>query len=88
MSHYRTFIFSCELFGGYVVSLDINKVNNKNDIITYCTNEIEKKLKELNLLVLQEKMKTIKHRYHIHDIDFESILIHDKKYYICNHDCE
>ncbi len=87
MPHYRTFIFSCDYFGGYTVKLDMDLVNRKSDIIICCVVELEKKLKELNLQSLLRELGPLKHRYHIHDVEFGTILVEDNEYYICNHGC-
>ena len=87
MPHYRTFIFSCDYFGGYTVKLDMDMVNGKSDIIICCVIELNKKLEELNLHALKEKLKVLKWKYHIHDVEFGTILVEDKEYYICNHGC-
>ena len=87
MPHYRTFIFSCDYFGGYTVKLDMDIVNRKSDIIICCVNELNKKLEDLNLHVLKEKLGVLKWKYHMHDVEFGTILVEDKEYYICNHGC-
>lgn len=63
----------------------MDKVNRKSDIIICCVNELDKKLKELNLYTLKEKLGVLKWKYHIHDVEFGTILVEDKEYYICNH---
>ena len=37
----KKFQFSCKLFGGFDVPLDVSLVDTKEDIINYCVNVLE-----------------------------------------------
>lgn len=89
MSNIRIFQFSCELFSGYKVSVDLDKVDNMNEVITYCVKNIRDFLKNNGLEVLVNKLDKI--NYHIHDTSFEDVLLSEPnnkpQFYICNHGC-
>ena len=87
----RKFQLSCPVFWGYNKYIDVEKYNNINDILNHVLNSCEEFFKSNNLIDLYEFFKSIKHLYHIHDDNFESV-INSKDtdiFYICRHDsCE
>ena len=87
----RKFQLSCPVFWGYNKYIDVEKYNNLNDILIHVLKSCEEFFQSNNLIDLVEFFKSIKHLYHIHDSNFETILNSDENYtiYICRHDgCE
>jgi len=87
----RKFQLSCPVFWGYNKYIDVEKYNNLNDIIIHVLKSCEDFFQSNNLIDLVEFFKSIKHLYHIHDGNFETILnSHENDtIYICRHDgCE
>jgi hypothetical protein len=87
----RKFQLSCPVFWGYNKYIDVEKYNNINDILKHVLNSCGEFFQSNNLIDLFEFFKSIKHLYHIHDANFESV-INSKDtdiFYICRHDgCE
>lgn len=83
----RKFQISCPVFWGYNKYIDIEKYNNINDILIHVLNSCEEFFQSNNLIDLFEFFKSIKHLYHIHDANFESIYNSDENdtIYICRH---
>lgn len=90
MSNVRIFQFSCDIFSGYKVEVDLDYVENLQEVIDYCVNRLKVLLSNNNLEILVNKINDI--NYHIHDITFEDILLSEPsnkpQFYICNHGCE
>ena len=87
----RKFQLSCPVFWGYNKYIDVEKYNNLNDILIHVLKSCEEFFQSNNLIDLVEFFKSIKHLYHIHDGNFETILnSHENDtIYICRHDgCE
>ena len=87
----RKFQLSCPVFWGYNKYIDIEKYNNIKDILNHVLNSCEEFFKLNNLIDLFEFFKSIKHLYHIHDANFETLLNSNENdtIYICRHDgCE
>ena len=89
MSNTRTFQFSCDMFSGYRVDVDLECVESLQEVIDYCVNDLRLFLNNNNLEVLVHKLNLID--YHMHDISFGDILLSQKvnrpQFYICNHGC-
>ena len=87
----RKFQLSCPVFWGYNKYIDLEIYNNINDILNHVLTGCEEFFQLNNLLDLVEFFKSIKHLYHIHDANFETLLNTDENdiIYICRHDgCE
>ena len=84
----RKFQLSCPVFWGYNTYIDIDKYNNLNDILKNVLNSCEEFFQSNNLIDLFEFFKSIKHLYHIHDANFETVYnSHENDtIYICRHD--
>jgi len=85
----RKFIISCNIFGGYEVSISINDCNNTQDIVNIVLSKLKTNLDNLKLKELSKKIDNTHHNYHIHDYNIEDILLssNEKIFYICNHNC-
>ena len=81
---YKKFQFSCKLFGGFNVPLDISLVDTKEDIINYCLNVLETFLSDNNLWELKIKLQELKKTsgYDIHNFTYKDIVSKDDKNYI------
>ena len=84
----RKITISCEVFGGFGISVDIAEYNNIQTIIDKVLDELMKSLVASNMQSLIETLRTIWKQYHIHDYDLGYMLTVDKEYYICNHGCK
>jgi len=87
----RKFQLSCPVFWGYNKYIDVEKHNNSETILIDILNSCEAFFKSNNLIDMYEFFKTIKLSYHIHDINFETILnsSEEEVFYICRHNnCE
>ena len=84
----RKFQLSCPVFWGYNKYIDIEKFNNLNDIMTNVLDSCEEFFKSNNLIDLYEFFKSIKHLYHIHDGNIQTLLnsAEEDVFYICRHD--
>ena len=89
MSNIRIFQFSCNIFSGYKVEVNLDYVNNLKEVIDHCVNNLRIFLNNNNLEVLIHKLNSID--YHMHDITFGDILLSENlnrpQFYICNHGC-
>tara|TARA_Y100000361_G_C11134142_1_gene330784 strand:- start:99 stop:383 length:285 start_codon:yes stop_codon:yes gene_type:complete len=83
----RTIYISCDTFGGFKRTIEINDCNNKQDVINRMICLLEQFLNNEDLHKLKTKLESIKHLFHIHDYDFGDMLLNDQTYYICNHGC-
>lgn len=84
----RKFQISCPVFWGFNRYIDIEKYNNINDILSYFLNSCEEFFKTNNLIDLYEFFKSIKNNYHIHDVDFNTLINssnNDDIIYVCRH---
>jgi hypothetical protein len=84
----RTFIFSCDTFGGFRKTIDINSYESVEDIVASMVGHLRNHLQQGNLEYLVGELERITPRYHIHDFGFGDILLSARDYYICNHNCE
>tara|TARA_B110001469_G_scaffold126877_1_gene145764 strand:+ start:200 stop:502 length:303 start_codon:yes stop_codon:yes gene_type:complete len=84
----RKFQLSCPVFWGYNKYIDVEKYNNIDDIMKYILDSCEEFWKSNNLIDLYEFFKSIKHFYHIHGCNFDSVVNskEDEVFYICRHD--
>ena len=72
----RTIYISCDTFGGFKRTIEINDCNSKQDVINRMICLLEQFLNnEFNKLT---KLESIKHLFHIHDYDFGDMLLNDK----------
>lgn len=78
----RTFIFSCDVFSGYEVILNVTATDNLPSLANQCVNYLKNFLKQHKLDRLQEILSQKK--YHIHDTPLEDIFLHDIPIYVCN----
>ena len=85
MVNNRKFTISGGLFSGFNTDIDLDTVESKEDLIFNVINNLQKYIKNMPFLV--KKIKEESNNYHIHDIDFGSILISnpDTIFYVCNH---
>ena len=82
-SSLRIFTFSSDLFNGYTVSLDISSLENQEDIIQICVQDLMNTLQRYNFNILVEKCKEC--NFHIHSHSYEQILTcnPNETIYIC-----
>ena len=87
MVNKRKFAISGGLFSGFETQIDLESTESKDDIIAKLYHTLENKFEKMTFLIRNLK-KECSH-YHIHDIEFGSILISKPTdiFYICNH-CE
>ena len=85
MVNYRIFEISDELFGGFLIKIDLDIVESLEDIVEYMINELSTILKANNFEMLVDKLE--KKYFHIHGYTFGNILLSDEsdKFYICGH---
>jgi len=89
MSNKRQFQFSCDLFWGYKINIDLDDCESIDDIIRIAIDNLSNFLNRNNLKVLQEKLQEL--HYHIHDYSFVDILMSqptysdESQFYICSH---
>lgn len=84
---FRKMSISCETFGGFSLDVDIALLNSKQEIINYVLDELKNTLEMSSMTSLIEKLSQTKKLYHIHDYDIGYMLMNEKEYYICNHNC-
>jgi len=84
----RTIHISCDMFGGFKATLDVGLFSCKQQLILWVINLLEVRLHDLGLEILERKLQERKHLYHIHDYDMGEILLVNRPYYICNHNCD
>lgn len=84
---FRKLTISCNTFGGFSVDLDIAVLNDKQSIIDQVLDELKKTLVLSGMTNLIEKLSQTRTLYHIHDYDIGDMLMVEKEYYICNHNC-
>lgn len=86
MANNRKFTISDELFSGFSSIIDLNIMHNKQDIIDVITNNLKNKLNKIGLEMLVSKL--LRCNFHIHDYEFEDILLSNKNtiFWICNHE--
>ena len=83
----RTIQFSCDLFWGYRVEIDINPLNSIEEVVEKSIANLTDFLIKNNLIVLKEKLE--KKKYYIHDMTWFDILQNsDHKVYVCCHNEE
>ena len=80
----REFIFSCQHFGGFKDSIDINDCETLDDIITIMKDKLKNALVAINLEAQLSVFDNIKSTYHIHDYSIEHVLLNEGPYYICS----
>jgi len=80
----REFIFSCEHFGGFKASININDCEIIDDILRLMKNKLRESLIAINLKQQITIYDNIQSMYHIHDYSIEHMLLYDGPYYICN----
>jgi hypothetical protein len=78
----RTFIFSCDVFSGYEVILNVTAADSFPSLAKECVNHLKTFLKKHKLDRLQETLSQKK--YHIHDTEFEDIFLRNIPIYVCN----
>ena len=89
MKNIKKFQFSCKIFWGFQVDIDVNDCNNLEDIIEFAIVSLDSFLLSNNLINLIEKRRTIP--YHIHTASFEELKTNNIKddsevdAYICGH---
>ncbi len=90
MVNIKNFVISDELFSGYSLLIDLDKMKNKEDIINELVYNLRMELKKLQLESLE--LKLIKCNFHIHDYEFEEIIKtnnnnnkFNNKFWVCNH---
>ena len=83
----RTFQISGGSFGGFETQVNLDLVEKNEDIIQYVINQLRQRLG--NMFTLNEKLDEESSQYHIHGIEFGTILISEPNviFYVCNH-CE
>ena len=84
---FRKLTISCEMFGGFSSDVDIALLNDKQEIINIVLDELKKTLEMSGMNILVEKLSQMRKLYHIHDYDIGHMLLVEKEYYICNHNC-
>ena len=86
MTNNRKFTISDEYFSGYSVIINLDIMHNKQDIIDLITDNLKNELTKLGLEMLVSKL--LRCKFHIHDYQFEDILLSNKNtiFWICNHD--
>jgi len=80
----REFVFSCQHFGGFKQSIDINDCESLYDVISIMKDKLKNALIAINLVSQLTIFDNIKSTYHIHDYSIEHILLHEGPYYICS----
>jgi hypothetical protein len=85
MVNNKIFVISDELFSGYSLEIDMDKMNNKIDIINEIVDSLRNEFKKLKLESLG--IKLLKCNFHIHNYDFEDIIKskYNQKFWVCNH---
>jgi hypothetical protein len=83
----RTFILSCETFGGFSCTIDVNDYETIQDVINEVLARLMRVLAANNFIALVDKLEKTTNRYHVHDRDIGYVLIEDQEYYVCNHGC-
>lgn len=83
----RKFTLSCGTFGGFSIDIDVNTLESIDDIIRFIISALKEKLIELKLDQLVCILERISVNYHIHDYNFGDILLINKPYFVCNHNC-
>lgn len=58
--------FSCDIFGGYEVTVSSSSVSTPAELTAVCVNDLLKHLDLFNLTQLVAKCKSLK--FHIHDV--------------------
>ena len=81
----KVFIISCQYFGGFTISVDINLFEDKKQIILHVLSILKESLDQLSLQSLIDLLQANRDNYHIHDFDFGHFFINDGPFYICNH---
>ena len=81
----KTFAISSALFSYYEKEINVDLVNSIDEIILLVVSELDKLLRENNLIMLSEKLNDCK--FHVHDFTIEEVKnsVNDRKYYICDH---
>jgi len=85
MVNKKIFVISDELFNGYSLEIDVDKMNNKKDIINEIVDNLRIELKKLKLENLA--IKLLKCNFHIDNYNFEDIIKskYNQKFWIFNH---
>lgn len=78
----RKFVFSCSIFGGFTVELNITEKSTLENCVIEATKVLKDTLNVFNLYELTETLKLKK--YHIHDKKIIDILTKNEIVYICN----
>ena len=84
MVNNRTFQLSCDLFGGYKMTLDLDYIDSVNEITSYIKANLNNELRNLNLIGLAENLENLD----LHCPSVETILIEytpSDIVYICEH---
>ena len=81
----KTFAISSDLFSYYEKEINVDLVNSIDEIILLVVSELDKLLRENNLIMLFEKLNDCK--FHVHDFTLEDVKnpIDNRKFYICDH---
>lgn len=83
----RTFILSCETFGGFNCTINVTNCETIQDVIDEVLAQLMQVLTANNFIALVDELEKNTDKYHIHDRNIGGILVEDQEYYICNHGC-
>ena len=86
MSNLKKFAISCEYFGGYNETIDIDNFDSLEEIINHIKENIRNLITENNFESLLIKLENL--NFHTHDYSFVDVLLNtdpNKIYYICTH---
>lgn len=78
----RTFVFSCSVFNGFTVILNVNQHDTLQELTQACVANLKLFLKSNNLDLLLSQVD--KMNYHIHSTTLQKILEVENKIYVCN----
>jgi hypothetical protein len=83
MSQIRNFEISDEIFGGYMLELEISNFNSKQDICNIIINSLKNILISSGLTTLAGEVD--RKKFHIHDITMEDIRTgyENQKFWVC-----
>jgi hypothetical protein len=81
----KHFQLSCPVFWGFNRMLDITGVKSIQDCVNLVLDVHEQFLFENNYIDLLNFFKSVRKDYHIHDSQFENILVTKETIYVCRH---
>lgn len=87
MVNLRKFQLSCKYLWGYNTLIDLDEIDSLDEAIQKVLSRCQHFLENNNLLELVDYLKSIKNKFHIHDMTFEDILLSNinNVVYICHH---